>query len=505
MCYRPIRISNKTTHYRDGIDPVSLLVPCGKCEECRKQLHNSWFVRAYAEALKTWDENGKVFFFTLTYAPDYLPWFHDCVDDCRGCHEFRFPCFDKTHLDRFRSKLRVYMQRKYNCAKDFRFFITSEFGTIGKRPHYHVLLYLPAGFGNCPDEEIKKLINKSWIYGYVGYTPYSKGGPCITNERGIRYVCKYVTKDIGFFENAAIKAYKDLIDKSRDEVKQKAFRAVMPRHFQSVGFGYDVLKECFVSDDSIKAAFSKGFRPKLSLQYYKIPRYIIQKLCYHTNDYGAIVLNDLGRRVMAIRHRVLLDDMAKRFEHDLSELGVQSLCFDTRKCLWFKSSSECVHYVRELMGHRNWRDLASYALVYRDRHVCEYHPNLHLDCITISELTNLSESLKVFSFYREDDVPDLDVPQEYIDKGVHRALPETHKSFKFNHLEQFRGFDTILNIYQLLKQRAAQVRAIAHHHKDSLVDRLREWQFNSPNIYGNAAEQRKHDPYYFSLLYSPKH
>lgn len=107
-----------------GFKDLPVVVPCGKCLGCREEKAKEWGARCYHESRL--HENNM--FVTLTYNDRHLPEGGTLV---------------KAHVSGFMKKLR---SRK---GQGVRFFASGEYGELGKRPHYHIILF------NCdfPDKK----------------------------------------------------------------------------------------------------------------------------------------------------------------------------------------------------------------------------------------------------------------------------------------------------------------------------------------------------------------
>lgn len=102
---------------------VPLVVRCGKCENCRKYQNDEWASRMMMEGISHRD--SVPFFITLSFKPKY----NDALSVA-----------DKTSVYRdfvvpFKKRLRSYGQK-------FRFYCVSELGEVGKRFHFHLVLWL---------------------------------------------------------------------------------------------------------------------------------------------------------------------------------------------------------------------------------------------------------------------------------------------------------------------------------------------------------------------------
>lgn len=182
-------------------EPDTLIIPCGKCDECKLDYAREWSVRCQAEST-LYKHN---WFVTLTYndenLPDALPvtvWseidkeayynlcdyiddtilFDDMLDDKLaenrqlGVEMFMNPLVPE-HLKQFMKSLRQAWQREYNHV-GIRFFASGEYGSSSLRPHYHIILF------NCPIFDLQNYknnhgnplfvsqrLNDIWHKGYV--------------------------------------------------------------------------------------------------------------------------------------------------------------------------------------------------------------------------------------------------------------------------------------------------------------------------------------------------
>lgn len=154
-----------TLKERYGDDSVFLL-PCGKCESCRRNRAEEWSIRSVCEA-KCHPHN---YFLTLTYDNDFLS--HASDDD----------------LSKFLDRLEGFKHKrkfKYLCCK--------EFGETTNRLHYHLVLFCDFEIDLFDPVYIKghyhyhsKLINDLWKFGLHDISEFESN--CA------RYVAKYTSK-----------------------------------------------------------------------------------------------------------------------------------------------------------------------------------------------------------------------------------------------------------------------------------------------------------------------
>lgn len=140
MCIHPITIKNtyykiheskvskKTTLGNKGLNYLHnthsqyIQVPCGQCSQCLS-LRQQWFnQRVQMESLRS-----HLFMFTLTYNDDSL------VYTDIGEYKIAYPLY---------SDVQNMFKRLRKQGYTFRYWVTSEYGSVHKRPHFHGILAL---------------------------------------------------------------------------------------------------------------------------------------------------------------------------------------------------------------------------------------------------------------------------------------------------------------------------------------------------------------------------
>lgn len=154
--------------------PISLKekkmnVPCGKCPECLESKRHSWVIRIMEE-LKASDFAT---FLTLTYDEDHVP------KDKEGNL-----ILDKSELQRYlkrvRAEMKVLLKQMPTIKKNISYYAVGEYGTEGRRPHYHAILF----------NALNVVLDKQWRD--------KEGNPIGTvqndhvSEASISYVAKYL-------------------------------------------------------------------------------------------------------------------------------------------------------------------------------------------------------------------------------------------------------------------------------------------------------------------------
>lgn len=125
----------------------SLIIPCGHCIACRINKREEWCTRLLHEASYSF----RSIFITLTYDDAHLP----LVDSDSGDV---VPVVSKIDIQDF-----IKVLRRKSGSIGIRYFIGSEYGPSGKRPHYHGFLFnVPAAYST------KQVLEEDiWKRGFV--------------------------------------------------------------------------------------------------------------------------------------------------------------------------------------------------------------------------------------------------------------------------------------------------------------------------------------------------
>lgn len=335
MCYNQIKIDNPSLKYHFG-QPRKTVIPCSNCDDCRRRAQNDWFVRAWYE-FQRYNKHGRIFTWSLTYDDSHLPHYVDKrdyvhVEDASEPYGFRYekgyvnlsiPCFSMDDLLDFRKRFRIYTGRITKCdPKDIKFLITSEYGDKFHRPHYHVLCFVP---WRMSVNDLVNIIEKSWKRGFYGRS--KRYGYIVRNSHAIRYVTKYICKDL-FFRDVEVQEYldKDNLDPAEYKFRMDNIRESMPHFRSSEDFGTGLEHEISSCIDPLEFCLrdkpvSIPFSDKKTL-YFQIPKYIRQKLFKKKDNY---ISNLLGRPYFVnstlgdlYRKRFMLDNYKK----DIIEFGL---------------------------------------------------------------------------------------------------------------------------------------------------------------------------------------
>lgn len=139
-----------------------LMIPCGKCIQCRRKRISEWSCKGMCE-LQT---SKQAWFITLTYNEENYP---------------EFGCLEKTEFQKFMKRFRKSME-----PLKIRFIGCGEYGEKFHRPHYHLVIFLKE---EKDYEFIRRKVECAWKRGFVSIRKANGGA--------VRYVCKYCAKDAG--------------------------------------------------------------------------------------------------------------------------------------------------------------------------------------------------------------------------------------------------------------------------------------------------------------------
>lgn len=170
-------------------------VPCGVCDECTRKRAKDLFIRARFEAEDTFLNGGCGFMCTLTYDDNVVPTLFHLGK--------RYMVFNKQDVIDFIKRLRSKLDRfyKYHFSKsapDFKYLITSEYGTnpfASHRPHYHLIILFRE---SIPYFNFRKCFESSLVNRKSGERYFGKIYQCDVldmSRNGIRYSSKYILKD----------------------------------------------------------------------------------------------------------------------------------------------------------------------------------------------------------------------------------------------------------------------------------------------------------------------
>lgn len=459
-----IKVSNPTRKYVDGISRPVLWVPCGECKECRKALQDEWFVRGFIEYIRVRELGGAVWFPTLTYRDECLPFYSDPE------YGVSFNCFDHKHLRLFMRKLRTYLKRKGYPATDIRYFMSCELGSKRSRPHYHVLLFVPFRVKSI---DMKMCVQRAWIY---GWSSWSKYGMMLRGTKGLQYGMKYVSKDIYYWchpihSNYGMITIKEYGKKIRDlynnqlnsklmnnipdidvEQRYRDYQKSRPRHYSSTHFGEDGIN--YYRNEDGTWNLDKLSEGKIDLKKYgltrdkgstafPLPRYYARKIFYEQDTWNLYRRTPLAAEVLKMRFNMLLQ---RTIDSCYFVLSGRDTLFDYVRP-YFEANSIPESIQNEIVNtYASYvqncglspRDIAIYNVVYRGIPLGDriFH---FKDLDSSSCVSELSDDCLDFMITCQmcDREPD--------DTSYVREHPECKRELMYGDLPCYKGLDSLLD------------------------------------------------------------
>lgn len=190
-CLNPVVVRNRRylpSKKNGGVPPLppdprlrSIVVPCGKCIECRKRIANDWRFRLHQEYRH--NPGRKYHFVTLTFSDSSLD--HLKSEYIRLNPDSPTPSLNQLCAFAIRRFLERYRKR-YKVS--LRHFFITELGGKTERIHLHgIIIDCKAGYWHRSKFYADMAtLQDLWKYGYIWL------GWC--NDKTISYVCKYITK-----------------------------------------------------------------------------------------------------------------------------------------------------------------------------------------------------------------------------------------------------------------------------------------------------------------------
>lgn len=287
-CFKPVRLK------------TGLLVPCGKCLNCRVQKRREWSLRAYNEL----SEHEKACFLTLTYDKKSIPF---CASLC------------KQDLVNFIKRLRKDLSMQ---GRKIRYFACGEYGDENSRPHYHLIV-----FGLGLDTADKRLVVDNWSFCDWSNSDIVKGSFGIAEPKSIQYVAKYIHK----------KCSGDLAVSEYDEKNREP---VFKLQSQGLGKGY--------VDKNYKQIYQQ-LCIKMNSYKMSLPRYYINRLDIDCDELKEVSEKKLLQEYKKVIKKDLSDSYVncKRNVSKWKNLKKKDISYDVDNCLQAQLSSDDRSILRE--------------------------------------------------------------------------------------------------------------------------------------------------------------
>lgn len=396
-CSNPLTLRNGSNYFNPLFDRFLLQVPCGKCDGCVLQMRDDWAIRSSFQVDYFKKIGGNTIFVTLTYSNKNLPNFNQ-LEITKDIDQ---PCFNYNHIRTYVESLRKkFLRANGELARNISYLCVSEFGAKTKRPHYHVLFHLPAGID--PLGFYDECVNL-WSYGFVfpdmyyrdsnGKALFKIGRETLLNNLLVKsencccYVSKYVSKDMSFYNLPLVElAIQRAIthDENGKKIFNQDIKHRLPRHFQSKGYGVYMLDYILNQADPFKVLLD-GYKFPLSInKVYSIPRYIVDKLCFHRcADHRE--KTDFCVQFDVHKLKRTIEENTKRFSDMFSTVYLRNCigCDDTTVIssnyseygfdkVDISSVPKVLKYLDSLLAGRSFHTLAVYNSFYRNRYLRSY-------------------------------------------------------------------------------------------------------------------------------------
>ena len=312
MCTSPLLVNNPSVYRHPLYTTDKVSVSCGKCLECRSAYMSDWQTRLAFELDTLYRNGGVAIFLTFTFDNEHLPHF-DVPIYARTFTDEKLwyagletqSCFDRNLVKKFLNNLKINAYRTFGKGS-YKYFLCSEYGKTTQRPHHHGLFLLKNGVDS---NEFALLCRKLWTSGFM-FPKYDEqhhiwvdnnNAPSSILIRslvgGCKYVAKYVTKDLSFFELTNVQDYLDTSYKILSDDEKKAVDNCLPKHWQSKGLGYSLVDKLNKMSDSEKVSkLHTGVTSPLSGKIISIPQYCINKLLYK-NVKSSRISKNTGKRL----------------------------------------------------------------------------------------------------------------------------------------------------------------------------------------------------------------
>lgn len=443
MCLNPIRVRNNRLDLNLSNDKQFVVVPCGHCKQCIQQKILSWKNRIYIEYYNSKTNGNSCFMVTLTYDEAYVPVHHDSG----------YMCLSKYDIQKFLKRFRK------RTGWKFKYIITSEFGKLHSRPHYHGIFLFQGKNNKINPELFYHELKDAWQLGFVSIGKNQFDYREIDSIAAIGYVAKYICKD-------CLEGLKEFV--SPEDYKNYFKNFIMASN--GIGESYIGTSHIDILNGLIEVPTKNGFKPV------PMPLYFIRKLYYDVqvtdkiDDFGNLEYDEKGH----IKKRVLykLNDLGILHKLSIMETIISSKASrintfvktnrDRLEKILIDSNADSWNVINDNLNKLNNYEFAKnfviYQEVFQNRSVIE--PFL---------LDNTTASL-------DDDF--LRDYSSYYQSFLRRTVDiDFHDTILYNTLPCFQGFE-LISKYVLLIQNL-----IAY---DNLINQITRYNVNQKFRYNKG-------------------
>lgn len=175
-------------------DSIYLLVPCGKCYECRKRIAAEWAFRLEIQSQEYIPYN-----MLFTYDEDHVP--HYQIENGPLVQSL-----NRVHLQDSFKRLRYYLEDKFHV--NVKIFAVGEYGAKTKRPHYHAILFSPVPLSDNGLQYLRVVLKDNiWPYGYSNIRNFRGSGKSVGKMCG--YMCTYMLTTMpDVYENSYLRPFR---------------------------------------------------------------------------------------------------------------------------------------------------------------------------------------------------------------------------------------------------------------------------------------------------------
>ena len=333
MCLNPISITREIAGRK-----YTQVVPCGKCIQCKTKDQGEYVQRCMNAA----NEDGQVWFVTLTYNNDNVPVNYrledpsklfdsdgEIIEDCLDSSvleydedtgemtaKHRYLSLDREDLKKWKKRVKIRYERKFKKKLELKYIICGEYGPRTHRPHYHGMFF---GLDKDAARMLEDDWNKNCGFTCFKYIPTFSVDGSNQVEKVAKYCSKYCVK-VNELEDESV--INQLVQKPRKVTSQGLGVPSAKKMMQLQR--YQLCKDLFDYDENKPQDTLTNSQQKLLINEIKkrrkasrLPRYLIKRLFYYKDFFG----NPRACEVQKMVSRSLQMDIQKDYSRELFEVA----------------------------------------------------------------------------------------------------------------------------------------------------------------------------------------